>query len=118
MPSFSIPAEPIYPGFPFRLEIEAEMDPPFFPAGSAHVAQIRKTLASGTVVEALSTTDGTIERLDDHTCVLTLAPAATAAWKMDSVIFDIVRTDTTPNRYSGFTVTVPVLQTVTRGVAE
>jgi hypothetical protein len=115
MASSTQPGRPIVAGFQWDLQVSAPQDPVFFPVGSTHVAHVRASVEAGSILATLTTGNG-IARVDDDTCQLTIAADLSAAWKMASVTLDIVRTDPTPDRHGGFTLTIPVARPVTRGL--
>jgi hypothetical protein len=116
MASSTQPGRPIVAGFPYSLEVTVTRETPFFPAGSAHTAQIRDTPSSGSVRATLTTANGGLVRVSDTVVRLVIPAETSAAWREGSVVLDIVRTDVSPDEYGGFLLTIPVVRSVTRGL--
>jgi hypothetical protein len=47
---------------------------------------------------------------------ITIPPAATASLPPGSIVMDVVRTDLEPDRHLNFTLEIPVVRPVTRGL--
>jgi hypothetical protein len=103
----------IVAGYQWSLRIEADTE--IFPSGSAIVGQVRRKATDTTILATLSTTDGTIVRVNDSTIDLFIDGETSADWEPGTVVMDFVRTDENPDRYLGFVLTVPVVLPVTRG---
>ena len=114
MSTTSQPGRPIVAGVEWRLRLAVTSSVPFFPSGATHTAQVRDVIDAGAVRHTLTTANGGIVRVNDTTCDLVIPGAVTAAWKMASVVLDLMRTDTDPDVYGGFILTVPVTRPVTR----
>lgn len=85
-----------------------------FPSGSTFSAQVRRKVDDAAPLTTLTTADGELVRIDNETLEVIIPGADSTAWTPGSVVFDIVRTDTTPDQHLGFRVTVAVVQAVTR----
>lgn len=101
-------------GYPWRLQIETSS--PLFPEGAELRAQIRARASSETVLGEITTLSGEIARLGDRLIELTIAPEITGALPPGSCVFDMVRTDCSPPLHLGFSLEVPVLTPITRGL--
>jgi hypothetical protein len=101
-------------GYEYRLQLEAEAD--LFPEGAAVAGQLRSTITATSVLAALSTTAGSILRLDERTLEIVLGPTITAGLAPGMVVLDLVRIDLTPDRHLGFLLEIPVALPVTRGL--
>jgi len=99
-------------GYEYRLQLEAEAD--LFPEGAVFAGQLRSAIAATSVLAVLSTSVGSILRLDDRTIEIILAPALTAGLSPGGIVLDLVRTDLTPDRHLGFLLEIPVALPVTR----
>ena len=99
-------------GYEYRLQLEAEAD--LFPEGAAFTGQLRSAIAATSVLAVLSTTAGSILRLNERTLEIVLTPGATSSLSPGGVVFDLVRTDLTPDRHLGFLLEIPVALPVTR----
>ena len=99
-------------GYEYRLQLEAEAD--LFPEGAAFAGQLRSEIAATSVLAVLSTTAGSILRLDERTLEIVLGPTMTAGLAPGMVVVDLVRIDLTPDRHLGFVLEIPVALPVTR----
>jgi hypothetical protein len=104
----------IVAGYEYRLQLEA--DSPVFPAGCALTAQVRAKVSDSAVIATLTTANGGLARISDTVVEVTIPPAATANLPPGSVVMDMVRTDLEPDRHLNFTLEVPVIRPVTRGL--
>lgn len=104
----------IVAGYEYKLQIEA--DGPLFPAGCELVAHIRSKVSDSSPVATLSTGNGGLRRISDTIAEITIPPSATAGLAPGSVIMDMVRTDLSPDRHLNFTLEIPVIRPVTRGL--
>ena len=101
-------------GYAYRLRIEAEGV--LFPEGAAFIGQVRQSPGATEVLATLSSTNGGLVRVSDHALDLQIAASDTAQMAEGSVVIDVVRTDVSPDLHLGFSLEVPVLLPVTRGV--
>jgi hypothetical protein len=104
----------IVAGYEYRLQLEA--DSPVFPAGCALTAQVRTKVSDSAVIATLTTANGGLARISDTVVEITIPPAATANLPPGSVVMDMVRTDLYPDRHLSFTLEIPVVRSVTRGL--
>jgi hypothetical protein len=104
----------IVAGYEYRLRIEA--DAPIFPAGCALAAQVRAKVSDSAVIATLTTSSGGILRVSDTILDITIPAAATANLQPGSVFTDMVRTDVNPDQHLNFTLEIPVIRPVTRGL--
>lgn len=104
----------IVAGYEYRVQIEAEGQ--LFPVGCDLVSHVRTKTSATDIVTTLSTGNGGLVRLSDTTLELVIPGPATAALPAGSVVADIVRTDLDPDRHLQFTLEIPVLRPVTRGL--
>jgi hypothetical protein len=101
-------------GYEYRLQLEA--DSPVFPAGCTIAAQVRAKVSDNTAIATLTTANGGLARISDTVVEITIPPAATANLPPGSVVMDMVRTDLEPDRHLNFTLEIPVIRPVTRGL--
>ena len=99
-------------GYEYRLQLEAEAV--LFPEGADFAGQLRATIMSASVLAELTSSGGSILRLDDRTLEIVLAPEVTASLAPGGIVLDLVRTDLTPDRHLGFVLEIPVVVPVTR----
>ncbi len=104
----------IVAGYEYRLQLEA--DGPVFPVGCALSAQVRGKVSDSTVIATLTTGNGGLVRISDTVVEITIPPAATVNLPPGSVVMDMVRTDLEPDRHLNFTLEIPVIRPVTRGL--
>ena len=114
MSSCIVEGPAILVGYVYRLQIETEA--PLFPEGCILHAQIRQKPSVAEILAELSTEDGSLRRLSDHLLELTIPPAATAVMAVGHVVLDMVRCDVTPALPLGFSLEIPVMLPVTRGL--
>ncbi len=99
-------------GYEYRLQLQAEAA--LFPEGADFAGQLRATITAASVLAELSSSAGSVLRLDDRTLEIILAPEITANLAPGGVVLDLVRTDLTPDRHLGFLLEIPVALPVTR----
>lgn len=87
----------------------------FFPVGCTLVGQVRKTPADAAILATLRTSDGSLVRMDDNTVKVIIAGTLSVDW-VNSVCFDLVRTDIVPNTHWGIIAQIKVLAPITRGL--
>ena len=108
------PGKAIGRGYKWTLRIT--MTEVSFPVGVEITGHVRKTIDDPDILTTLSTSNGSIVRVDDKNIDLTILGVVSAGWNFRSVTMDFVRTDTTPDTYLEFRLDVPVTGTVTRGL--
>ena len=101
-------------GYEYRLQLQA--DTALFPEACVLAGQMRTRLAALDVIATLLSATGSLIRIDDYTLEIVVAADVTAALIPGSVVVDFVRTDLTPERPLGFSLEIPVQQSVTRGL--
>ena len=104
----------IVAGYEYRLQLEA--DSPVFPEGCSLTAQVRARVSDSTIIASLTTANGGLARISDTVIEIVIPPAATANLPPGSVVMDMVRTDLHPDRHLNFTLEIPVVRPVTRGL--
>ena len=104
----------IVAGYEYRLQLEA--DSPVFPAGCALTAHVRAKVSDNTIIATLTTGNGGLTRISDTVVEIAIPPAATAGLSPGSVVMDMVRTDLEPDRHLSFSLEIPVVRPVTRGL--
>jgi hypothetical protein len=104
----------IVAGYEYRLQLEA--DGPVFPEGCTLAAQVRAKVSDSAVIATLTTGNGGLSRISDTVVEITIPAAATASLPPGSVVMDMVRTDLEPDRHLSFTLEIPVIRPVTRGL--
>lgn len=101
-------------GYEYRLQVEANS--PAFPQGCTLAAQLRAKVSDATVIATLTTQNGGLVRKSDTVVEIVVAPEASAGLVAGSVLLDMVRTDLVPPRHLQFTLEIPVVRPVTRGL--
>ena len=104
----------IVAGYEYRLQLEA--DSPVFPEGCTLAAQVRARVSDHTIIATLTTANGGLLRISDTIIEITIPAAGTANLSPGSVVMDMVRTDLEPDRHLNFTLEIPVIRPVTRGL--
>jgi hypothetical protein len=104
----------IVAGYEYRLQLEA--DSPVFPVGCTLAAHVRTKVSDSAVIATLTTGNGGLARISDTTVEIVIPAAATANLPPGSVVMDMVRTDLDPDRHLNFTLEIPVVRPVTRGL--
>jgi hypothetical protein len=104
----------IVAGYEYTLRLEA--DSPVFPAGCSLVAHVRGKVSDSAVIATLTTGNGGLARISDTTVEIVMPPAATANLPRGSVVMDMVRIDLEPDRHLNFSLEIPVIRPVTRGL--
>lgn len=115
MSSSIVEGPAILVGYAYRLQIETEA--PLFAEGCILHAHIRVKPSAAEILAELSSQDGSLRRLSDHLLDLTIPPAATAVMPVGHVVLDMVRRDVTPALPLGFSLEIPVMLPVTRGLS-
>ena len=101
-------------GYQYRLRLEAEA--PLFPAGALFTGHMRTKPSDAQLLAVISSADGGVVRVDDHVIDLTLSPTQTAGLTPGRVVLDLVRIDFDPDLHLGFSLELPVLLPITRGL--
>jgi hypothetical protein len=104
----------IVAGYEYKLQLEA--DSPVFPAGCSLTAQVRAKVSDINIIATLTTANGCLARISDTVVEITIPSTATAGLPPGSVVMDMVRTDLEPDRHLSFTLEIPVVRPVTRGL--
>jgi hypothetical protein len=104
----------IVAGYEYKLQLEA--DSPVFPAGCTLAAQVRAKISDNNVVATLTSANGGLARISDTVLEIIIPSTATAGLPPGSVVMDMVRTDLEPDRHLNFTLEIPVVRPVTRGL--
>lgn len=104
----------IVAGYEYRLQLEA--DAPVFPSGCSLTAHVRTKVSDSAVIVTLTTANGGLFRIADTVVEIAIPPAATAGLAPGSVVMDVVRTDLDPDQHLNFTLEIPVIRPVTRGL--
>ena len=104
----------IVAGYEYKLQLEA--DSPVFPGGCSLTAHVRARVSDSTIIATLTSANGGLARISDTVIEIVIPPAATANLAPGSVVMDMVRTDLEPDRHLNFTLEIPVVRPVTRGL--
>ena len=104
----------IVAGYEYKLQLEA--DSPVFPEGCSLTAHVRTRVSDSTVIAMLTTANGGLLRISDTVVEITIPPAATSSLLPGSVVMDMVSPDLEPDRHLSFTLEIPVVRPVTRGL--
>ena len=108
--------QPIIAGYVWEQVVSVQTPSIIFPSGATFTAQVRATVDADTILATLTVGSG-ITRLSDQAIQLTIAGTTSENWTASSVVLDLVRTDTTPDRHMGWRLKIPVVQPVTRGLS-
>lgn len=101
-------------GYAYKLRLEAEGA--LFPAGAAFTGHVRAKPCAEAVLATLTSANGGLERISDSALDLHIAAEDSGGMAVGSVVIDVVRTDTDPDRHLGFALEIPVMSPVTRGL--
>jgi hypothetical protein len=104
----------IVAGYEYRLQLEA--DNPVFPAGCELTAHVRAKVSDSVLIATLTTANGGLARISNTVVEIVISPSATTGLRPGSVVMDMVRTDLEPDRHLSFTLEIPVIRPVTRGL--
>jgi len=104
----------IVAGYEYKLQLEAES--PVFPADCALTAHVRSKVSDSTIIATLTTANGGLARISDTVVEITIGPSATANLSAGTIVMDVVRTDLQPDLHLNFTLEIPVIRPVTRGL--
>ena len=102
-------------GYRYQLRIEAEG--PLFPDGAEFAGQMRSKAAASDVLVTLTSEAGGFVRVSDSELDLVISAAQTSGLSVGSVVVDVVRTDIEPDLHLGFSLDIPVMLPVTRGLS-
>jgi hypothetical protein len=100
-------------GLPFEITVQMPTGSVWFPSGSEYKSQFREYAGAPRVLATLTTAGGGIVRVSDRELKFVLSAETTQKFSGESVIFDYIRTDTTPDVYGGYIAEWPVHQPVT-----
>ena len=101
-------------GYQYHLRLEAEA--PLFPIGAAFTGHVRAKPSDAQVLAVISSADGGVSRVSDCVVDLALSPAQTTGLAPGRVMLDLVRIDLEPDLHLGFSLELPVLLPITRGL--
>jgi len=101
----------------YRWSVRLELDADAFPEGVVITGHVRRRIEDEMVLATISTANGGVVRVNSRTIDLVIAGTISRNWSAGEVVLDLVRTDTDPDSYLGFRLTVPVMRPVTRGLA-
>lgn len=101
-------------GYEYKLQIATDLI--LFPEVATLAAQVRCRVSDSLVLATLTTANGGLTRLADQLIEVVIAPAQTLTFKPGTIHMDIVRTDLTPDHHLGFSLEIPVVMPVTRGL--
>jgi len=101
----------------YRYELRIEADGALFPEGAAFTGHVRSKAVATDVLVALSSDGGGFVRASDNELDLVITAAQTSGLSVGSVVVDVVRTDLDPDLHLGFSLEIPVMLPVTRGLS-
>ena len=101
-------------GYQYHLRLEAEA--PLFPTGALFIGHMRVKPSDAQILAVISSADGGVTRVSDCVVDLTLSPSQTAGLTPGRVVLDLVRIDLEPDLHLGFSLELPVLLPITRGL--
>jgi len=104
----------IVAGYEYKLQLEA--DSPVFPEGCSLTAHVRARVSDSAVIATLTSANGGLARISDTVIEIVIPAATTASLPPGSVVMDMVRTDLDPDRHLNFTLEIPIVRPVTRGL--
>lgn len=102
-------------GYEYKLQVATDLG--LFPAGAAITAHVRAKVSDTAILATLTTANGGLVRISDQLVEVIIPPAQTVNFKAGSVHLDMVRTDLNPDQHLGFSLEIPVVLPVTRGLA-
>lgn len=102
----------IVAGYEWRQRLR--LSSAYFPNTATFTAQVRANAKDSTILATMTTAGDAVEWVDARTIDVVIAGATSANWRTASVTFDVVRTDTATPQHLGFSITVPVVQPVTK----
>jgi len=105
----------IVAGYEYRLQVEAAS--PVFPAGCTLTAHVRSKVSDSTMIATLTTANGGLTRMSDTIVEIVIPPTATTNLAAGTIVMDVVRTDVHPDLHLNFTLEIPVIRPVTRGLS-
>ena len=105
----------IVAGYEYRLQVEAES--PVFPEGCALTAHVRAKVSDSAIIATLTTANGGLARLSDTVIEIVIPREPTESLRVGTIIMDVVRTDVDPDLHLNFTLEIPVVRPVTRGLS-
>lgn len=111
MSAVAVPAIPI--GLPYTIRLEVEGAGVFFPAGATYTSHVRADAGSA-ILAALTSATGGLVRVSDTELDIVFTAEQTAALTEGQVLLDWVRTDTDPDQYGGYLLTLPTFRPITR----
>lgn len=101
-------------GYEYKLQVETDLA--VFPVGAAFTAHVRAKVSDTAILATLTTANGGLVRVADNLVEVVIPASQTTNFKPGTVHMDIVRTDLTPDHHLGFTMEIPVVLPVTRGL--
>ena len=104
----------IVAGYEYRLQVEAASL--VFPAGCTLTAHVRSKVSDHAIIATLTTANGGLVRMSDTLVEIVIPPEPTANLVAGSIVMDVVRTDVYPDLHLNFTLEIPVVRPVTRGL--
>lgn len=107
----------IQAGYDWMIQISFTNAGKTFPNTATFTSQVRRDPAVEDILATMTTANGGIIWIDESTLALKLVGTATVGWPKRNAYIDVVRTDVTPHEHLGFTLVVPVIIPVTRGLA-
>jgi hypothetical protein len=110
----------IVPTYEYALRVTVEgqgSQDVMFPAGCKLRAELRAFVGAPTVIAELTTENGGLTRVDDHTVEMRVGADRTASIETKHATVDFARTDPTPDVYLYVQLKIPVLLPVTLGAA-
>lgn len=113
----TVSGQAIAAGYEWRQRLKVVVDPPPFPSGCTLAAHVRARRGDALPKASLTTANGGLVRVSDTEIDIVLSPSQTGAMtNIPSVVMDVVRTDPDPDQHLGFSLTIPVVMPVTRGL--
>lgn len=107
---------PLRPGYAWTVTlVDGSPDPllPLFPVGGMYKADV-KAGGQGPVLVSLTSAAGNFTRIDDSNLVVTLLPAQTLLLPPGKLaVWDIVRTDVSPDEHLDIEISVPITASIT-----
>jgi hypothetical protein len=110
--------KPLYAGYPWSFTLTVQAEQAIFPLECTLAAQIRHAPDDPRILGTLTTENGGLERIDDHSILISVDPQTSLTWPEKNVVFDLIRTDLNPDQHMGIRIIVCVKIAATRGLVE
>ena len=108
---------PIAAGYVYKTRLQVSGEDVVFPAGCLLRAQVRPFVGAAHLAGTLTTENGGLTRVDDHTLDIVVPDDVTANIGNAKAWLDIARVDVDPDEWVGVQIQLPVVTPVTEPLA-